>query len=87
MTKEEILVRIQQVLIDTFEVEEKCISPDTHLFKDLDLDSFDAVDLAVMLEVDTGIKLNEEDMRPIRLISDIVEVIYKKIHEINSFEI
>ena len=86
ITKEEIFIRIQQVLIETFEMEEKLIIPKAHIFNDLDLDSFDAVDLAVMLEVDTGIKLKEEDVHKIQTISDIVDIIHKKMNKINDFE-
>ena len=86
ITKEEIFIRIQQVLIETFEMEEKLIIPEANFVKDLDLDSFDAVDLAVMLEVDTGVKLREEDVRKIQTISDIVDVIHKKMNKIDNFE-
>ena len=86
VTKEEVFDKLKKILVETFEIEEKLITYKTHLFDELDLDSFDAVDLAVVLEVDTGIKLKEEDIRPIRTISDIVETIHKKLHEANHIE-
>ncbi len=79
MTKKDILARIQHVLTETFELEAASVVPEANLFNDLGLDSFDAVDLAVTLEVDTGIRLNEAEMRPIRTVSDIVETIRSKI--------
>jgi acyl carrier protein len=44
----------------------------------LDLDSFDAIDLAISMEVMTGIKLHEEELKSIRTVSDIVEIVYPK---------
>jgi acyl carrier protein len=79
MTKQDILARIQHVLTETFELEAASVVPEANLFSDLGLDSFDAVDLAVTLEVDTGIRLNESEMRPIRTVSDVVETIHRKI--------
>jgi acyl carrier protein len=44
----------------------------------LDLDSFDAIDLAISMESKTGIKLQEEELKSIRTVSDIVEIVYPK---------
>lgn len=78
MTKEEILKQVQQLLTEAFELEEGAVTPEAHLYRDLDLDSFDAIDLAVNMESKTGIKLQEEELKVIRTVSDIVEVIYPK---------
>jgi acyl carrier protein len=85
-SKEEIFTKIQHVLTETFEIDAAAITPETHLFDELDLDSFDAVDLAVTLEVETGIKLKEEDIRPIRTIADVVDTIHTKMHEASNIE-
>ena len=80
ITKEEILNQVQKLLIEAFELDESTVSPEAHLYNDLDLDSFDAIDLAVKIGLETGIKLQEDDLSSIRTISDIVEVVYKKFH-------
>lgn len=77
-TKEDILKQVQQLLIDAFELEESCVIPEAHLYRDLDLDSFDAIDLAVTMESKTGIKLEEEELSTIGTVSDIVEALYPK---------
>ncbi|MGE3538570.1 MAG: acyl carrier protein [Candidatus Tectimicrobiota bacterium] len=79
IAKEDVFIRIKQVFVEVFEFEETLIIPDAHLYHDLGLDSFDAIDLAVKLGADTGIKLKEEDLRPIRTVYDVVEVIYTKL--------
>jgi acyl carrier protein len=79
MTKEEVLKQVQQLLTEAFELEEGAVTLEAHLYRDLDLDSFDAIDLAVNMESKTGIKLQEEELKRIRTVSDIVEVIYPKL--------
>jgi acyl carrier protein len=86
VTKDEIFRRIQTVLIDTFEMEEQLITPESRVFDDLDLDSFDAVDLAVVLEVKTGIKLKEGDLRSIKTISDIIDIVHEKMNKVKELE-
>jgi acyl carrier protein len=87
ITKDEIFQRIQTVLVDTFEMEEQLITPESRVFDDLDLDSFDAVDLAVTLEVKTGVKLRENDMKSIKTISDIINIVHQKMSEVEVKEI
>lgn len=77
MTRDEILSKVREVLSQTFEIPAASISEDAHLYQDLDLDSFDAVDLAVTLNSETGIKLKEEEMKAIRTVGDIVDVVEK----------
>ena len=85
LTQEEILTRITQVLVKTFELEETSVTPSARLYTDLDLDSLDAIDLAVKLKAETGIKLKEQEMKGIRTVSDIVDVIYRNLEQARSF--
>ena len=78
-TKEEILSKIQALLEETFELKPEALVPEANLYEDLDLDSLDAIDLAAELS-SIGIKLKEEEMRAIRTISDIVDILYHKLN-------
>lgn len=51
----------------------------THLVDDLDLDSIDAVDLAVRVEEKTGLSLSEADLKSFRTIQDIVDLIDERL--------
>ena len=77
LTEQEILARIKSVLTTTFEMDESRLKPETHLFQDLDLDSIDAIDLAVEMEKEVGFKLKEEDLRQIRTIQDILNTVQR----------
>lgn len=79
-TVADIQARVIDVLVDTFELDAEEVTPKAHLYKDLDLDSLDAIDLAVKLNTETGIKLKEQEMKSIRTVDDIVKIIAKNLN-------
>ena len=85
MTKEAVFKQIQQLLVETFELDEAEVSLDAHIYRDLDLDSFDAIDLAVSMDSETGIKLQEDDLRAIQTVSDIVDLVHQKMQGDKQF--
>ena len=58
-----------------FGIEPSSIELAAHLIDDLDLDSIDLVDLAVSLEEDRGIKLDEDDLKSVRTVGDAVNAV------------
>jgi len=78
-SKEEILQLLTDVLSSHFGMARDLIVPDATLMKDLDLDSIDWIDLAVKLEVETGLKLDEQDLGRIRTIRDVVDVVHQRL--------
>ncbi len=78
-TKEEILDRVRAILVESFELEADAVRLDAHLVDDLDLDSIDAIDLAVSLEEETGLEVSEDELREIRLVQDVVELIHGRL--------
>ena len=77
--RDEILVRVTEVLVDSFEIDPAEIKPDSHVVDDLDLDSIDAIDLAVGLRERTGLDLTEEELKSIRVVQDIVDLLQAKL--------
>lgn len=80
MTREEIQARVRAVLVETFELEESQVVPQANLYGDLDLDSLDAIDLAIKLKAETGLALGEEEVKSIRTIDDIINVIERNLN-------
>lgn len=76
MTKEEIFEKVQTILVDSFELDPQSVHPTAHLLDDLDLDSIDAIDLAVALQSETGLDLCETELRSLRIVQDAVDLIY-----------
>ena len=81
MTKAEIEQKIKDILVSDFEVDAAKLTPDVNLFTDLDLDSIDAVDLVVRLQQEVKKKVNPEDFRRIRTLSDVVDAVEKLVAE------
>jgi acyl carrier protein len=75
LSDEEILARLRQVLLDTFEIEPARVTPAAHLFTDLELDSIDAVDLAIHVQDMTGTRIKPEDFKSVRTVGDVVATV------------
>lgn len=75
MTDKQILDRLRAVLTDTFEIEPAKITREADLFRDLDLDSIDAVDLAVKLQEMTGKRIRPEEFKTVRTVGDVVAAV------------
>ena len=77
MTQAEIFNKVSQALQEMFELDPKIVTPEARLVEDLDLDSIDAIDMAARIQELTGRRLDEADLRGIRTVSDVVDVIDK----------
>jgi acyl carrier protein len=58
-----------------FELDKSMITPDANLYTDLDIDSIDAVDLAVKLKEETGKRLQPEVFKTVRTVQDVVNAL------------
>lgn len=75
-SKEQIFNKLAEILEDEFEIEKDAIVEEANLFTDLDLDSIDAVDLAVRLQQFTEKRLSPEEFKQIKTVSDVVNAVY-----------
>ncbi len=79
MDKEVIIEKINDFLIDEFEVEEENIAPEANLKEALELDSLDFVDLVVAVESNFGVKLVGEDFVNVNTLQDFYNLIENKL--------
>ncbi|MDR5801392.1 acyl carrier protein [Caballeronia sp. LZ001] len=75
MTHDEILNRMREIFHDTFGIEPSRVTPQAHLFEELDLDSIDAVDLAIKLQEMTGRRIKPEEFRNVRTVADVIAAV------------
>ncbi len=75
-TKEQIFEELKNILIEELEIAEQDIKREANLFEDLDLDSIDAVDIAVRMQKFTNKKLSPAEFKQIKTVNDIVEAVY-----------
>ena len=80
MNKEVIIDKINNFLIDEFEVDADDISPMANLKKTLELDSLDFVDLVVAIESNFSVKLVGEDFINVITLQDFYDLIEKKLN-------
>lgn len=79
MINEDILNKVNHILIEEFEVDEAVIQPEANLKESLDLDSLDYVDLVVLIESNFGVKLVEADFVNMVTFEDFYQIINSKI--------
>ena len=74
-SREEIFEKLKTILADDFEIAPEKLTLDANLFEDLELDSIDAVDLAVKLQEFTEKKISPENFKQIRTVNNVVVAI------------
>lgn len=75
MSREQLFTWVADLLAEMFELERGALNLQSNLYADLDIDSIDAVDLAVKLKQMTGKGLQPEVFKSIRTIGDVVEAL------------
>lgn len=78
MIREEIITRVNNVVLEEFDVEEGDLHADAHFGDDLDLDSLDGIDLVVALErefKEIAVKIKEEHARELQYLRDVYDYI------------
>ena len=75
-SKDEIYNKLCEILSAEFEIEPSLMDSEANLFTDLELDSIDAVDLAVRLQQFTKKRISPEEFKQIKTMNDVTEAIY-----------
>ncbi len=75
VTDTEILERIRAIFEENFGIAPERVTPSAHLFEELDLDSIDAVDLAIKLQEMTGRRIKPEEFKSVRTVGDVIAAV------------
>lgn len=75
MTHDEILGKLKLILEEAFEIDPSNVTEATNLFTELDLDSIDAVDLAIKLQEMTGKRIKPDDFKSVRTVGDVIATV------------
>ncbi|MBS5786472.1 acyl carrier protein [Clostridioides mangenotii] len=67
--------KVVEIIKDQLGVEDKEITPETSLMKDLEADSLDAVEIIMALEDEFELEIPDEDAENFKSIGDIVKYI------------
>jgi acyl carrier protein len=79
MQKQEIITKINKLLVEEIEIDEAQLSPEADLKKDLGIDSLDFVDLFVIVENNFDFKMKAEEMSEVRTLQDFYNYIFKRV--------
>jgi acyl carrier protein len=74
---QDLFATFKTMLVDTFGVPEDDVAPDA-TFEALGLDSLDVVELTLVLEEETGVKLEDEELEDVRTVQDAIDKVNEK---------
>jgi acyl carrier protein len=75
MSRDQLYVWVVDLLAEMFELDKSKLTMDSNLYADLDIDSIDAVDLAVKLKQMTGMRMQPDVFKKIRTIADVIDAL------------
>jgi len=81
MQEEEVLKKVTEYLITKFEIPPGKIHPNAHLFKDLEMDSIDALDWFAAMESEIGLPIIEKELKTIRTVQDVVDYVVRNLKQ------
>ncbi len=79
MTKEEILAKLREILVDALGVEPSAVTMEASFQEDLNADSLDLVELIMELEDQFGIKISDEEAQALTTVGSAVDFIAERI--------
>ena len=75
MNDQLILDNLKKILEESFEISPERVVPEAKLFEELDLDSIDAVDLAIQVQQMTGKRIKPENFKTVRTVGDVINTV------------
>ena len=79
MQRDEVFKKVSQFLVTQFQIPPENIKPQAHLFKDLELDSIDALDWFAAMESEIGLPIIEKELKLIRTVQDVVDYVVRNL--------
>lgn len=80
-TAEEWLEYLRRVFEKEFEIPQEQVTPAARLVEDLDLDSLDAVVVAMRVEDETGLDLGESEFEALDTVASLVALVQRRLRE------
>ena len=76
MTKEALYAKVQDILVNEFEIPGDKIRPDALLADDLDLDSIDFIDIIGKVKEFIPGKINPDDFKKVQTVQDVTDALF-----------
>ncbi len=75
MDKNLIIDRVNNLLVEEFEIEQDLLTPKASLKSDLEIDSLDFVDIVVLIDREFGFKPKAEELKAVKTLQDFYDYI------------
>jgi acyl carrier protein len=79
MQEDEVFKKVSEYLMTQFEIPPEKINPEAHLFKDLEMDSIDALDWFAAMQSEIGLPIIEKELKMIRTVQDVVDYVVRNL--------
>ncbi len=80
MEEKEAFRQVTEYLITKFQISPEKINPEAHLFKDLEMDSIDALDWFAAMESEIGLPVVEKELKALRTVQDVVNYVVRNLN-------
>ncbi|MEF9922418.1 MAG: acyl carrier protein [Anaerovoracaceae bacterium] len=74
--------KIREIIMEQLNVEESAVTLETHLMKDLEADSLDAVEIIMAIEEEFELEVPDEDAEKFQLVGDLVKYVEENCEKI-----
>ena len=78
MTIEEIKEKVENILVEEFEIEQDKLQPAALLKQDVGIDSLDFVDIVVAIEREFGFKPSTQDLKQVKTLGELYTFIQER---------
>lgn len=75
MTKQEIIDKVNTLLVEEFEIEQDLLTPEASLKNDLEIDSLDFVDIVVLIDREFGFKPQAAELKNVKTLGEFYDYI------------
>jgi len=75
MDKNVIIDKVNNLLVEEFEIEQDLLTPGASLKSDLEIDSLDFVDIVVLIDREFGFKPKAEELKTVKTLGDFYDYI------------
>lgn len=79
MTREQVVEKVNQFLIDDFEIEESKLGEDKLIDSEIGIDSLDMVDILVRVNEEFGFKLEKAELMTVKTLGDFYDLLMKHV--------
>ena len=81
MQKEDIIEKVNLFLVEEFELEEQQLVAEALLKDDLDIESLDFVDIAVIIEKEFNFQMKTEEMAKLKTLNDFYNYLEQQLNK------